>query len=169
MLLVEAMQPTHFVAIQQVQQAAYPAELWESTAALSCKLQLAPQSCFVVIAEQQHVVAYIFAHPWQQGSIPKLNTPLHTLPNPSNVLYIHDLAVHPAWHGRGLALLLNNKINDLAQKCAYHYLALVAVQQATSFWQRLGFVLDTQANLQASLDVYGHNACYMLKRVSPIM
>ena len=158
------MLPHHLEGVQAVQQSAYPSELWESTATLAQKQQLSPKSCFIAIAPTGDVVAYVFSHPWRRRAIPKLNTELPTLLDDADLLYIHDLAVHPAWHGQRIAQQLMQQVQSAAQDLLLSDMALVAVQGAQSFWQRLAFVVDTEgcAMLSANLQVYGTDAVYMV-------
>lgn len=164
MLKVMSMQTQHFVGLQAVQHHAYNPNLWESTEALAAKCALSPQSCFVV-CENAQVVAYIFAHPWSYLNIPKLNVAITQLAQPTELLYIHDLAVHPQWHGRGLAKLLLAAVNQAANTMTLTNMALVAVQEAMPFWQSLGFRVHTASHTQLkdSLRVYGQHAVYMVK------
>ena len=158
------MQPHHLDGVQLVQQSAYAMALWESTAALAQKQQLSARSCFVAQTLAGEVIAYIFTHPWQRRAIPKLNTVLPALPARAEVLYIHDLAVHPAWHGQRLAQLLLAEVQRAAHDLLLTDMALVAVQGAQHFWQRLAFSVDAEAQteLSASLQVYGEGAVYMV-------
>ncbi len=164
------MQPHHFDGIQAVQQSAYARELWESTVALAHKQQLSTTTCLVAQTSVGEVIAYIFSHPWQRRSIPKLNSILSSLPVNAEVLYIHDLAVHPAWHGQRLAQLLMAEVQRAAHELMLTEMALVAVQGAQTFWQRLTFVEDVQAQAQLleSLQVYGDGACYMTRRTHAV-
>lgn len=157
------MQPQHLDGVQNVQQQAYHPGLWESTAALAQKQHLSAGSCFVAQTADGQTVAYVFSHPWSGRAIPKLNGFLSALPERSEVLYIHDLAVHPDWHGRRLAQELMAAVQGAARELGLQAMALVAVQGAQSFWQRQGFVVDPeiQAGLQHRLEVYGDGAVYM--------
>jgi predicted N-acetyltransferase YhbS len=159
------MQPHHLAGVQAVQQRAYASELWESTDALAQKQQLSAATCFIAQTSAGEVIAYIFTHPWLRHAIPKLNTVLSAIPVESELLYIHDLAVHPAWHGQRLAQLLMVEVQRVAQDSMLTEMALVAVQGAQTFWQRLAFVEDTQAKTQLfeSLQVYGEGALYMMR------
>ena len=159
------MQPNHLDGVQAVQHSVYAPALWESTMALAQKQQLSPNTCFIVQNAVGEVVAYVFSHPWRRQAIPKLNAELPSLPDNSELLYIHDLAVHPAWHGQRIAQQLMAEVQFAAQRLFLSDMALVAVQGAQSFWQRLAFVVDTEsiAILSENLQVYGADALYMVR------
>lgn len=160
------MQEHHLDGVQAVQQRAYARDLWETTAVLGQKQQLSARTCFVICSPEEQVVAYIFSHPWSDRAIPKLNSALTALPEHSTVLYIHDLAVDPDWHGRRLAQQLISAVEQAAHELALMVVALVAVQGAQSFWQRQGFVVDVEAGLRDSLQVYGAGAVYMTAQLA---
>lgn len=163
MLQILPMQLHHLDGVQTVQRHVYGPALWEANSALAQKQQLSAGTCLVAQNGSREIIAYLFSHPWHQSSIPPLNTVLPGLPDDCDVLYVHDLAVHPNWHGQGIAQQLMASVRDRARKLALNHMALVAVQGAQSFWQRQGFevVQDTPAELQHKLSGYGDDAVYM--------
>ena len=167
-LLISPIQTQHLAAIQIIQQAAYPRHFWESDAVFIAKQQYSPDSCVLVQTTDQQTVAYVFAHPWPAAQIPTLHQTLDLMSGTERVLYIHDLAVHPQWHGQGVASVLMQYLENYAQQHSFKKIALVAVQGAQAFWQRLGFV--TQSNISPQLAIklaaYGANAVYMMKETN---
>lgn len=168
MFQIVPMQPSQLDDVQRVQRQAYPPVLWEDNNALAQKQQLSASTCWVAHNTQGDLVAYILSHPWPKQSIPKLNTVLPNLPDDSELLYIHDVAVHPAWHGQGLAQQLLAGVQKVAVDLALSGMALVAVQGAQPFWRKQGFVTEPhiQTLLHDSLRVYGDDAVYMAANFS---
>lgn len=163
--LLKTIQAQDLANIQKIQRAAYPQHFWEDDDVFMAKQQYAPESCLLLHTTDQQAVAYVFAHPWPIGQIPALNQPLQLPKTTEQVLYIHDLAVHPQWHGQGLASILLQHLEHYANQHAFNQMALVAVQEAQSFWQRLGFVVENNisAPLAEKLANYGAEAVYMIK------
>ncbi|HQV23195.1 MAG TPA: GNAT family N-acetyltransferase [Agitococcus sp.] len=163
---IKAIQPQDLATIQTIQQAAYPPYFWEDDEAFMAKQQYAPNSCLLLHTAEQQTVAYVFAHPWPIGQIPALNQPLQFIQDTKQVLYIHDLAVAPQWHGQGLASVLIHHLENYANQYEWQQMALVAVQEAQSFWQRLGFMVNDVHDLAHKLTDYGQQAVYMTKTLS---
>lgn len=161
--LLKTIQAQDLASIQQIQRAAYPQYFWENDAVFMAKQHYAPDSCLLLHTADQQAVAYVFAHPWPIGQIPALNQPLQLNTDTEKVLYIHDLAVHPHWHGQGVAAMLMQYLDEYAHQQALQYMALVAVQQAQNFWQRLGFMVADMSHLTDKLAHYGQGAVYMIK------
>ena len=164
--LLKTIQAQDLASIQKIQHAAYPQYFWEDDAVFMAKQQYAPESCLLLHTAEQQAVAYVFAHPWPIGQIPALNQALQLGTDTEQVLYIHDLAVHPQWHGQGLAQHLVKHLVIYAQQENFSQMALVAVEQAQAFWQRLGFITKNHPQLDAKLATYGQYAVYMTKTIT---
>ncbi len=152
-------------SIQSIQTACYPPELRESSQSLLAKSALSPQSCW--LAENDHgAQGYLFTHPWHDDAPPALNHPLDGLPNHANIFFLHDLAIHPASRGQGIAQALIRRALAWAQAENFRQSMLVAVQDSQAFWQRHGFSPRAVASsaLQEKLKDYGPDAsCLMAK------
>ncbi|PTQ90181.1 GNAT family N-acetyltransferase [Agitococcus lubricus] len=166
MLTIQLMQVEDLAAVQTVQQHAYPQALWEETTIFAHKRQLSPETSLVA-KDGLQVVAYVLSHPWLWADIPILNRINPPITANTNTLYIHDLAVDPAYQGLGLAQQLTHYLLAYAQQQAYAALALVAVQGALRYWQRYGFVVDNLLNqqLKAACLAYGEDTVYMYKKI----
>lgn len=122
----------------KVQAECYTSVAPESVDSLASKLKLAPQYSLVAIRSEQ-VVAYLLAHPWIQGSVPKLDTVLTSLPECQNLFYLHDLAVGLRARGERLGERLVTEVLGRARTRGFALSGLIAVQASQPFWERFGF------------------------------
>jgi ribosomal protein S18 acetylase RimI-like enzyme len=135
----------HYPDIERIQHLAYTPDLVEPIEVLGRKAELAPDCCFAAEVDGL-TVAYVLAHPWDRDSAPGLSAALPTLPETAPVVHIHDLAIDPAFGGRGIARALVDAVTNAAQGQGREALTLVAVQGADSFWKRMGFVVEKVAS-----------------------
>lgn len=149
-------------AVLAIQQQAYPSSHHESWAVLGRKLQLWPAGCWVAPGSAGALLGYVFSHPWQRGRTLPLHGVLEALPAPADCFHLHDLALHAAARGQGLARRLVTQVLDAARAAGQRQLTLVAVQGSQGFWQRLDFAVS---GLAASAS-YGAEALAMARTVS---
>ena len=136
---------------------------FEDRACFAERFALYPQGCFVLDADDGQVAGYLIAYPWLQGSAPPLNTTIGSLPAGADVLYLHDLALHPDARGQGATAAIVERLADQARRDNWPRIALVAVNDATAFWQRMGFGIVEDPALAAKLASYGTDARYMIR------
>lgn len=134
----------HLPDIDRIQHLAYTDDLVEPLDLLFRKAELAPRCCFAARIEGQ-IVGYVLAHPWDRDSSPGLSAPLESLPDPAPVVHLHDLAIAPAYGGRGVARALVDALVEAARSQGKEALTLVAVQGAHTFWKRMGFIAEHKA------------------------
>lgn len=79
------------------------------------------------------------------------------------MLYLHDLALHPDARGQGATAAIVERLADQARRDGWRRIALVAVNDATAFWQRVGFGIVEDPALAAKLASYGADARYMIR------
>ena len=123
--------------VLRIQKESYPLPLIESEDSFARKVTLFPEGCLGGF-EGQRLVAYLFTHPWISGAIVTLNDGMTGAPHEANCLYIHDLAVLRPWRGRGVAHALLKRAAQVARSREYETIALVAVNETESFWERYG-------------------------------
>ncbi len=140
---VIAMQASDFPAVQRIQEQAYAAELVESIEVLAAKYRWSPELCFVACVDDV-VAGYVIAHGWDRETSPGLHKEYEELPVVEAV-HIHDLAVDPAFLGRGVARAILAALEDAARAKSLREMTLVAVAGADSFWTRMGFVVERAA------------------------
>lgn len=162
------MQPADLAGVLRVQLACYgegfvePAEVYRRRIASSAQ-------CSLVAADASgEMLAYLAAYRSRLHSITPLHGDFGVVQAP-DTLYLHDVAVHPAHAGQGLAGALLQAA--WAQAAAWHpgYSALVAVQGAQAYWERHGYELCQQLPpaQQQRLRGYGDEAVYMVQAYRP--
>lgn len=127
------------------------------------RLGLYPRGCFV-LADASTIKGYLIAYPWRRDSAPPLNTLIDAIPDGAEVIYLHDLALHPDVRGGGHTSRIVERLVEQAQGDGWPAVALVAVNDAAGFWRRQGFVeQDGAPELTAKLASYGADARYMVR------
>lgn len=154
------MVPCDLDGVVAVARIAFP-DHFEDYACFAERLTLYPQGCFVLDAGQ--VAGYLIAYPWRSGSAPPLNTVIGALPEGADVLYLHDLALHPDARGQGVTSLIVERLADRARADGWPAIALVAVNDATAFWERMGFRVVADPAMAAKLASYGADARSMVR------
>ncbi|MFG0253008.1 MAG: GNAT family N-acetyltransferase [Phycisphaerales bacterium JB038] len=143
-------------AVDAIQRRAYGPELVEPIDVLASRVQVAPEFCFVAHRDAQ-VLGYVLAHPWTHDSSPGLGAVLDGLPEACNVVHLHDMAVDPQFGGSGVGRALLEALEKAVWDAGVEQLTLVAVQGASSFWEKMGF----RARRAAS--GYGEDAVFMVR------
>ena len=128
------------------------------------RLDLYSRGCFV-LAEGSSVKGYLIAYPWRSESAPPLNTLIEAIPDEAAILYLHDLALHPRVRGQGASRTAMARVLEQAQAGGWTTVALIAVNDATAFWQGHGFALRETPGLAEKLIGYGPGARYMTRAV----
>lgn len=136
---------------------------YEGRACFANRLALHPTGCFVLADEVGAVRGYMVAYPWRAGEAPALNTLVDDLPADADLLYLHDLALHPDVRGRGWSRPAVERLADDAREAGWPALALVAVNDAAPFWARHGFAVEESPAMTRKLASYGPGARYMVR------
>jgi GNAT superfamily N-acetyltransferase len=113
------------------------------------------------------VCGYLFAYPSRMGRVTPLGAGFDTAPD-ADTLYLHDLALAPRAHGRGLARRLVVHLLEQAERSGMAWSALVSVQDTAGFWRALGYEAagDPGPDARAALASYPGTAHYMVKRLT---
>lgn len=161
LLCVRPLQPGDLQALMDIQLACYGAEYAESASVFARRLAQ-PQHCSLGVERSGTLLAYLAAYWSEAGKV----TPLHGDFAPCaapGVLYLHDMAVHPAHAGQGLAGRLLVPLWAQARRRGIHMSCLVSVQGTQDYWRRHGYqpqpLVDTQQ--RQHLASYGEHAVYM--------
>lgn len=147
--------------VVRVARLAFP-DHFEAPACFAERFALYPRGCFTLAAAGE-VVGYLIAYPWTAGSAPPLNSLIQALPEAATVLYLHDLALHPAARGSGHTAPVVETLVRQAREDGWDTIALVAVNQATGFWEKLGFAVVSEPAMSSKLASYGADAAYMTR------
>ncbi|WP_374600254.1 GNAT family N-acetyltransferase [Brevundimonas sp.] len=138
---------------------------FESRACFENRLAICPAMSFVLADADDAVRGYLFAYPWKGETAPPLNTLIEAIPADADRIYLHDLALDPAVRGGGHTRAIVERLIDQARMDGWTTMALVAVNDATAFWQRMGFHPATSPALAAKLASYGDDARYMVRAI----
>ncbi|PZO03457.1 MAG: GNAT family N-acetyltransferase [Alphaproteobacteria bacterium] len=136
---------------------------FESRACFENRLALSPALSFVLAGTDEAVRGYLFAYPWKGQTAPALNTLIEAIPDDADRIYLHDLALHPIVRRGGHTRSIVERLVDQVRADGWARIALVAVNDATTFWQRMGFHAVTSPELSAKLASYGDDARYMVR------
>ena len=129
------------------------------------RLALHPAGCRVLVDAAGGVAGYLAAYPWRMDDAPALNTLIESIPADADVLYLHDLALHPDARGGGWTGPIIEELARSAKAAGWPAVALVAVNEAAPFWEGRGFTVVETPALTTELAGYGPDARYMIRRL----
>ncbi len=165
-LTIRPLEPGDVPAALAIQAQAYPAFLREDEPAFASRIATKASYCFAATREGA-LVAYLLAHGWASLAPPPVGTIL-PVEAPSEVLFIHDLAVSPQGRGSGIGRDLVRRAFELAGRDGLDRAELIAVEGAAPYWASLGFEsAHCSAALAAKVGVYGPQACLMRRLFGP--
>lgn len=136
---------------------------YEGRECFANRLALNPSGCFVLADAAGPAAGYLVAYPWRAGEAPALNTIVGALPEEADLIYLHDLALHPRVRGQGWSRPAVERLADDARAAGWPALALVAVNDAEPFWARHGFAVEESPAMTRKLAGYGPGARYMVR------
>lgn len=151
-------------AVVEIARLSFP-DHFEDRACFQNRLALYPRGCFVLAAAEGAVRGYLIAYPWRADAAPPLNTVIEGLPAEAEVIYLHDLALHPEGRGGGATTEIVERLAEQAAEDGWPAIALVAVNDAARFWARHGFEVRTPTGMARKLASYGADARYMVRRL----
>ena len=154
------MQPSDLEGVVEVAKVSFP-DHPEDLACFANRLDLNPQGCFVLSDAEKAVHGYLVAYPWVRYAAPALNTLIDALPEFADVVYLHDLALHPSTRGGGYTRPVVDALAAQVRDLGFQRVSLVAVNNASGFWQRLGFEVQSPEGMAEKLSSYGDDARYM--------
>lgn len=150
----------------EVQRACYGDDFIEDEAVFARRIASA-SNCSVVLQHDDGVCAYLAAYRSRVGQVTPLHGDFAAPEQAPDTLYLHDMAVLPAFAGQGLARMLVDMLWRMARAQGLAHSALVSVQGSQPYWERKGYaihVLD-DAQQRSSLATYGDGAVYMLAQI----
>jgi ribosomal protein S18 acetylase RimI-like enzyme len=128
------------------------------------RLALNPTGC-AVLEGPDGIKGYAISHPWQFKAPPALNSLLTMVAEPST-FYIHDLALLPEIRKSGAATVAVDMMAARARLLQLPNMTLVAVNNSGHFWQRHGFHVLRDSELDQKLQSYGDNARFMIRELA---
>jgi len=104
-LQIRLMREQDIAAVFEVQTQAYVSAMVEAESIFHARLRAAPTTCWVAEDAAVGVCAYLMAYPSSSGKISSLGSDFDPA-READSLYLHDLAVGTAMHGRGVGVRL---------------------------------------------------------------
>lgn len=125
------------------------------------------------VSNSGSVVGYVVSFPIRHGRPPALDQPLDegAIAPEADQYYLHDLAILPAFRGRGAAArCVTHLLNGVARR--YPTTCLISVYSTAPFWARFGFFApdpvdggdEDEAAFREKLRGYGPGAAYLVRR-----
>lgn len=158
-MLIRKMTAHDHDAVMLVQEQAYHEIPPETKEVLESKFRFGKEFCFVCQAEEK-VQGYLLAHPWSGSSVPPLHTPLTELPEHSDSIYLHDMAILPVLRGKQAGRKLFAAFKEAVRHSGFRKSHLTAVQAAERFWEKMGYTI-IPAGPQIDLSSYG--SAYLMR------
>lgn len=153
-------------AVLDIQAQTYPTFLVEEESVFLNRINLRTSYCLAA-KHGDELLGYLLAHGWSRQSPPPLGSLLAD-GVPSEVLFIHDLAVSSEKRGLRVGQRLIARAFALATHDGLCSAELIAVEGAANYWRRLGFVEEAvSGELLKKLETYGSLARWM-KREIPV-
>lgn len=135
---VRLIQTEDWQEVDRIQRSAFSADAVEDIATIQRLGELSPETCFLAVRGEP--LGYLIAHPWAADDLPPLNTMLAAIPESSATFFIHDLALHPAARGQGVAQALLGAAFAKARSLGLRDASLLSIQGSSGFWRKAGFV-----------------------------
>lgn len=128
------------------------------------RVKVFPEGCLALTdRNNKELVGYAISHPIRRHQPPALDSLLGRIADDAIQYYIHDLAILPAYHGRGNAREAMETLNKVAER--YESTCLVSVYGTVMFWRRFGFVeVEVNEELRTKLIGYGKDAVFLERR-----
>lgn len=151
-------------ALLRIQLACYGEGFIESAAVYARRLASAV-NCSLVCERDGQVCAYLAAYRSLPGKVTPLHGDFDNTPTLPDTLYLHDMAVLPAFAGQGLAQALLERAWADGRKQGLTHTALVSVQGSREYWARHGYLAQPLDDVDARLRLasYGDGAVYMAR------
>jgi ribosomal protein S18 acetylase RimI-like enzyme len=125
------------------------------------RLEMHPAGCGV-LEGAGGIEGYAISHPWTFKAPPALNSLLTMVAQPTT-FYIHDLALLPETRRSGAATVGVDMMAARARLMQLPNMTLVAVNNSVHFWQRQGFTILRDPELDRKLQSYGDHARFMIR------
>lgn len=165
-IAIAALERQDVPAALTIQAEAYPAFLVEDEAAFASRIEISASYCLAA-KQGSELLGYLLAHGWSRESPPTVGTVLAD-DVPSEVLYIHDLAISSFQRGRGVGHKLLDRAFELAARDGLRSAELIAVEGAANYWRGMGFTEGPVSDaLRNKLATYGSRARWMTRAIPP--
>lgn len=164
LISVRLLKSSDLAAALAIQSETYPPFLREDEDAFASRLNLTTSYCLAATYEGT-LVAYLLAYGWPAQTPAPIDAVVVSPPK-SEVLFIHDLAVSSTGRGSGVGQKLIARAFELAAHDGLLNAELIAVEGASTYWRKLGFVeSETSIELARKVASYGPEACCMAREI----
>jgi glyoxylase-like metal-dependent hydrolase (beta-lactamase superfamily II)/ribosomal protein S18 acetylase RimI-like enzyme len=144
-------------SVMKIQSLAYDKAYQEGKETFETKFSAFPSGCWIAEAEGC-AVGYLFSYPSMINNPTALDVKTEYIPEAPDCYYIHDLAVNPEFHGKGIGRILFNKARQFAIDYQVRNMSLVSVQNSWTFWEKMGFCRLSESemteNMREILDTF---------------
>ncbi|MCJ9429151.1 GNAT family N-acetyltransferase [Kordiimonas marina] len=134
----------------------------EDDAVLTERFALMPEAC-LILEGSDGPIGYVLAHPCLFEKPPALNALMGTVPEGSDCLHLHDIALLPAARGTGAAGKAVEHVAKVGKAHGLAHVSIVSVNGTEPFWEKQGFRLHTSPALEQKLASYEGSSSYMLR------
>ena len=159
------MTPDDLNGVVKVAHLSFP-EHFEGYDCFEERQRLAPEGAFVLSSPEGDIRGYLVAYPYPRHAAPPLNSLIGQVPSGVDNLYLHDLAMHPDTRGGGYTRAIVERLAEEAKAAGWPRISLVAVNNASGFWARMGFVPQNPPGMAEKLATYGEDAVYMERELA---
>jgi GNAT superfamily N-acetyltransferase len=121
-----------------VQRAAYGDIYIETKEIFLTKLLVSNPTCLGGFIDGR-MAGYCIGFNWQSGLPVPLHSDIREITHTENAYYIHDIAIHPEFEGKGLARTFMEQSIEIARSRGFKSIELTAVQSAATYWERFGY------------------------------
>ena len=149
--------------VVQIAAAVHP-DFFESPDVLAERQRLYHHGAYLLEVNERPA-GYILSHPWELGTLPRLNEALGALPEAADTYYLHDLALLPVARRVGAASYITHALAKHARAHGFPTMSLVAVNGSAPFWERHEFVVTDIPELFPKLLSYEPEARLMVRRL----
>ncbi len=125
-------------SVLDAQRESYGAALIEDEAVFRERMRIFPAGMLGAISGET-LAGYAVCHPWIFGRTVPLNSVVLEIPEGPDCLYIHAVAVRPAFRGAHIGGWLVAAVMEVGIIAGLRRFTLTAVQSSEKFWERFGF------------------------------
>jgi ribosomal protein S18 acetylase RimI-like enzyme len=143
--------------VLKIQKNSYIDKYLEKSHTFNRMITLYPKGCLGVCVVRI-LAAYIFFHPYRENQVKPLDLSL-VLDGNEDCMYLHDIAVHHNYRGKGLSKILLERFDQETIRGGFNVQCLVAVQSSEDFWEKHGF------KKEFIIENYGGAQAYYMKKI----
>lgn len=136
------LKPEWVPLMMRLQKLCFIEPLQETEDVYHAKLRMFPEGCIGCFFDDLpfvDLVAHLIFHPWNTKMPVPMNSHVDKLPDECDCLYLQEIAIHPAFRGKGILSHFKKMYMDYARLHGYKTFRGVSVQGSLPIFQRWGF------------------------------